>query len=110
MDTQSMTDTASQLADSANAKLKEMSERAAAGVAAAGETAQAALEQARAAGAQASAAMNRAAEQGGETLRDLSNRGSTFARYLSETTAKYPIATVLVAAAAGYALARLIRR
>jgi ElaB/YqjD/DUF883 family membrane-anchored ribosome-binding protein len=110
MDGQSMTDAASRLADSANARLKEISDRAAAGVAAAGETAQAAIEQARAAGAQAGAAMNRATEQGGEALRDLSERGSAMTQYLRETTTRYPITTLVIAAAAGYALARLIRR
>ena len=110
MEGQSVAEAASQLADNAGVKLRDISHRAAAGFAAAGETAQAAAEQARAAGVEAGARINRAAEQGGEALRDLSKRGSTFAQYLSETTAKYPIATLLAAAAAGYGLARLMRR
>jgi hypothetical protein len=110
MDGQSVAEAASQLADNAGGKLRDISQRAAAGFAAAGETAQAAAEQARAAGVEAGARINRAAEQGGAALRDLSKRGSTFAQYLSEITAKYPIATLLAAAVAGYGLARLMRR
>lgn len=110
MDGQSMADKAGEWAGNANATLREMSDRTAAGVTSAAETAQAIVDRTRAAGADAGARLTEAAQQGGETLRDLSKRGSDMASYLSETAAAHPIPALLLAAAGGYALARLVRR
>ncbi|HEY3910656.1 MAG TPA: hypothetical protein VGM07_12305 [Stellaceae bacterium] len=87
-----------------------MSDKTAASVANAAETARAIADRTRAAGVEAGARINQAAEQGGEALRDLSKRGSEWTRYLSETAAAHPIPALLIAAAGGYALARIMPR
>lgn len=110
MDGQSIADTAGQWAGDANAKLKDIGDKAAASVADAAATARDVADRTRAAGVEAGARINQAAEQGGEALRDLSKRGSEWARYLSETAAAHPIPALLIAAAGGYALARIISR
>ena len=110
MDGQSIAETAGQFVNDASAKLKETSDGAAAGVAAATETTSAIADRTRAAVAEASARIKQAGEQSGQTLHDLSRRGSEWTRYLSETAATHPIAAVLIAAGAGYALGRLTMR
>ncbi len=110
MDGQSAADSATQWAGDANAKLKEMGDKAAASVADAAETARAVADRARAASAEAGTRINQAAQQGSEALQDLSKRGSEWGRYLSETAAAHPIPALLIAAAGGYALARLMPR
>ncbi len=107
MDGQSMADAAGQFVNDASTKLKEATDRAAAGAATVAQTASAIADRSRAVGAEAGARIKKAGEQSGEALRDVSKRGSEMARYLSETTAAHPIAAVLIAAAAGYAIARL---
>lgn len=110
MDGQSAADSAAQWAGDANAKLKEIGDKAASSVAGAAETARAIADRTRAASVEAGAKINQAAAQSSEALRDLSKRGSEWTRYLSETAAAHPIPALLIAAAGGYALARLMPR
>ena len=110
MDGQSIADTAGQLANDASAKLKETSDRTGAGIAAVAQTASVVADRTRAAGAEVGARIKQASEQSGETLRDVSKRSSEMMRYLSETSASHPIAAVLIAAAAGYLVARVAVR
>jgi hypothetical protein len=77
------------------------------------ENASATLARAGAAAAQAGAAIGDAASRAGEQARgaaaEVSQRGSAVAQYLSETATARPMTALLVAAAAGYGLARMIR-
>jgi ElaB/YqjD/DUF883 family membrane-anchored ribosome-binding protein len=114
MDGQQMADTAAEVAEGANAKLKETIDRAGEAVSAAGETAKAVADRARSAGVEAGTrirqAVQEAGNQGGQVLRDMSQRGSDVGRYVSDTTAAHPLAALLIAAAVGYGLARMTIR
>jgi hypothetical protein len=114
MDGQSVADKAGGLAEGANAKLKETLDRAGESVASAGETAKAVADRTHSAGVEAGArikdAVQKAGDQGGQALRDLSQRGTEAGRYLSETAAAHPLASLLIAAALGYGLARITIR
>jgi len=114
MDGQSVADKAGELADGANARLKQPLDRAGETVASAGETAKAVADRTRSAGVEAGArikdTVQKAGDKGAQALRDFSERGSAAGRYLSETTAAHPLVALLIAAAVGYGLARIVIR
>jgi ElaB/YqjD/DUF883 family membrane-anchored ribosome-binding protein len=109
MDDQQMVDAVGEVAAGANAKLRETLDRVGDAASAATEGAKAAADQLRSAGAEAGARLKEAGKRSGEALDGLSRRGSEIGRYLSDVTATSPLAAVLVAAAIGYGLARVIR-
>ncbi|MGA8382644.1 MAG: hypothetical protein WB710_16095 [Stellaceae bacterium] len=103
MDDQRMGDAANEMTNAAGAKLKETLGRAGDTVAAVSETAKNVAGQARSAGIEAGAQIRQAAQQAG-------TQGAQAQRYVSETTAAYPLTALLIAAAIGYGVARLTMR
>ncbi len=106
MDGERTADAINEVAGAAKSTIKETIDQ---GV----ENASATVARARAAATQAGAAIGDAAGRAGEQARgalaEVSQRGSAVGQYLSETATARPMTALLVAAAAGYGLARIIR-